>query len=32
MSVARSYSGILMIGHIAYQWEGVTGVHSVGKV
>jgi len=31
-SVARSSSGTLMIGRIAYQREGVTGVHSAGEV
>jgi len=27
MAVARSSSGMLTIGRIAYRWEGVTGVH-----
>jgi len=32
MSVARSSSGILTIGRIAYRREGVTGVHIAGEV
>ena len=32
MSMARSSSGILTIGRIAYRREGVTGVHSAGEV
>ena len=34
ISVARSSSGMLMIGHIAYRREGkgVTGVDSAGEV
>jgi len=32
MSVARSSSGMLMIGRIAYRREGVTGMHSAGSV
>ena len=32
MSMARSSSGMLKIGRIAYRQEGVTGVHSGGKV
>jgi len=32
MSVARSSSGMLTIGRIAYWREGVTGVHSAGEV
>jgi len=31
MPVAQSSSRMLTIGCIAYQWEGVTGVHSAGK-
>ena len=32
MSVARSFSGTLTIGRIAYRREGVTDMHSAGKV
>jgi len=32
MSVARSFSSILTIGHIAYWREGVTGVHGADNV
>ena len=32
MSVARSSSGTLVIGRIAYRREGVTGVDSAGEV
>jgi len=32
MSVARSSSGMLMIGYIAYQREEVMGMHIVGEV
>ena len=31
MSVARSSSGMLTIGRIAYRREGETGVHSAGE-
>jgi len=32
LSVARSSSGMLTIGRIAYRREGVTGVHSASEV
>jgi len=32
MSVARSSSGMLTIGGIAYRREGMMGVHSAGEV
>ena len=32
MSVARSFSGMLKIGRIAYRREGVTGVQSAGEM
>jgi len=31
MSMAWSF-GMLMIGRIAYRWEGVTGMHNAGEV